>query len=416
MSPSENSTTITCSTTSRRKHSRRCHKETSKSVGNNRVEHSLVCEQTTSELIKSVRPANMQRMGHQTASEEAKEPEGQREQQKQQEKYRPRADSRDSVGEDNLPPQQPTGCWGPFNAERNKQSNKDAEKKPTEQRAEAENDYDVNVSGNGTVNIETKRRDRSSKETVLPAASAISTDADSVENNNNHPHHQLNIKNDSREEDNSTPETVINNKSEPGDLSSRSEDDDAVDGRDVVEWARRKKRKVQTQLNRDEEKGQRTVIRHQQSINRSDDIMKVANGGGGGVNASSTNNNTKGSWTVTVAGCYHPNMAPPDLQMRLSFPGARNANEVPPGTHPAPMNWNEPMAVPKLPRHPSLAYEEVTVPELDLGHGSGGEAEEEENDDGDERQDDATMMRQVLPVIDVVPRKSLMRAPLDDCM
>lgn len=374
------------------------------------MEHTSVCEQTTSELIKSVRPINMKRGG---VGEERKIDNVQQQQQKEKVGLK-----EDSHGGIYLPQ---TGCLGLFNPERKEQLNNTApDKNRVEERMDCVRTDKINVPGNGAVNIETKRFVDRSQESNVSVAS--NSEGLREERNHNNATQELNTQDESRDEDISTPETVINKSSsrvggdaDGGELNSQSEPEET--SQDVLEWARKKKRKVQTHLNRDDEK-QRTMIRQQQSINCTNDIMKVTNGGGGeggvgGVNASSTSSATNGSWSVTVAGCYHPNMAPPDLQMRLSFPGARKANDV---ASSGTLNWSEP-SVPKLPRHPSLAYEDANVPALDLHQvvGVDEEEDEEEDNDAERHEEEDLTIRQVLPVIDVVPRKSLMRVPLDDC-
>ena len=214
------------------------------------------------------------------------------------------------------------------------------------------------------------------------------------------------------EMDKSTPETVINNSVRgrgigPEDASGN---EGTVSGVSVLEWARRKKRKVQSQLKAEEQ--QRSVLRRN-VINRAtatemEHQQKKTN------SKSSVASGT--SWSVTVAGSYHPNMAAPDLQMRLSFPGTRSAAvhqtqlEHSSSSVSGLMNWSESPQVlrPGLPPPRPITetpYGEEMVPELDLDRVAG--------EDFDDHEDS---VRQVLPVIDLVPkRKSLMRAPLDDC-
>lgn len=256
--------------------------------------------------------------------------------------------------------------------------------------------------------------------------------------------------------DKSTPETVINNDnsnnnrekakscSNDDELATRStgysdgeeEDEEEANeygdsargrGRGVLEWARRKKRKVQSQLNEERQRHinvNRLNAMKKKHINRAsatEDRTRMR-----GSDVTNNSSNTNGSWSVTVAGCYNPNMAPPDLQMRLSFPGTRSAVQHAASSSSASMDmmncWNETttttsMSVPKLPRPslpaPKTVYEEEVVPELDLK-----QATNVSDDDDDELQDEdqKDMRGQVLPVIDLVSKqKSLMRAPLEDC-
>lgn len=257
--------------------------------------------------------------------------------------------------------------------------------------------------------------------------------------------------------DKSTPETVINNDNgnnnrqkarsydddelvtrgtscsdgEEEDEDEDKQDQDEHDGRGggVLEWARRKKRKVQSQLNEERQRhinvNRQTALQKKKKkhINRAsatDDRTRMR----GNDVSNSNSKNTNGSWSVTVAGCYHPNMAPPDLQMRLSFPGTRSAVQQAASSSASMdmMNcWNETttttsMSVPKLPRPslpaPKTMYEEEVVPELDLKQARN--LSEDDDEPQDEDQED--VRGQVLPVIDLVAkRKSLMRTPLEDC-
>lgn len=383
----ENLSTITCSTTRRRMSTSHSLSTTTKSSeANNQVEQSSsrqCSERTTSELIKSVRP--------------------------------------EQEGDTRRPPQERTRDVRADDGDNNRRMNCPMGAKSIRQ-------VEMDMEGN-IVTLDTKSPKKVPLEgEEVGQVNRTSPDSSTKQKMNvDSKNKKLDVEDSSESEeevegdmDKSTPETVIDNgqrgKTDDDDdvTSEGSDKEGARNGEGVMEWARRKKRKVQSRLN--DEKQRSVLVARQtaktKNINRAsatDDRTTRA--------AGNKNKHANGSWSVTVAGRYHPNMAAPDLQMRLSFPGTHlQSQQQHQHSSTSMMNWGE--ATTKLPRPslpPPLNSHEIAVPELDLhGRQSFSDAEGVEEGDGYDDQEDS--MRQVLPVIDMVPkRKSLMRAPQHDC-
>lgn len=165
-------------------------------------------------------------------------------------------------------------------------------------------------------------------------------------------------------------------------------------------WRRRKKRKTY----------QENRVRLPEAVPKTADVQRKSDSAG---------------WSVTVAGSYHPNMAP-DLEMRLSFPktatpatttiadpvqGQRDG-------YAKPFTPNDFM-VTRLPltetMHPLAitqgpAVDESSIPDLDLCDASEGQSNEDdvENGNGGGIQEAAGVSS--LPAINIQPKRSLMRA------
>lgn len=382
------------------------HCTTTKTVANNKVQQSTrsCCQRTTSELIKSVRPDNV--LGGESGQQSKHQPHGKdamirvHGQEKETEVASKGCNDHKMNCSQKLNIIEGDGKKGLSSPNKNnlphklhdfiKPSSSDFQWGETkQQQKKQQNRMDKNRVGADT------KTDKVEDQARTTAASGA--DDEAVED----------YEEEADEEDRgqSTPETVINNNGEerqsPVDVMSSGGDDEAPSCEGVMEWARRKKRRVLSKMNTTtttvEKHHQRNVIcRNSKSQNVNSESTRKTQG-----------NNISTNWSVTVAGCYYPNMAAPDLQMRLSFPGSQSAAVAPP----------------KLPRHnlpiphPALTATDDFVPELNLRHANENDSEdgveEEEEGDFDYNEDSHG---QVLPVINLVPkRKSLMRAPADDC-
>lgn len=375
--PSENSSKIASSTS---RHSR---STTTKSLGNNQIQKSTrsSCERRTREFIKSVRPdevtVEMGRLTNPQVERKADE----------------RSKKSKVDGEDH-------------NNKHKVAINYDKSKRETGMDQDIKNTVKEGLCPQKPL-AAMKKSDCTDFLNSVTKDAKLARQMNRSEINTNNVVDHSSSGEENEDFDKSTPDTVINNGQKQVDASTSAS---CSSGRSktggVIEWARRKKRKVQHKLN---EENQRSIVR--QSVTN-----KNINRDATGVEAGNANNGN-GSWSVTVAGSYHPDMAAPDLQMRLSFPGTRNAihsqQEEQHLSSVGSMNWNEApnLLPPKLPPPPQWGtYREGVVPELDL------EARGKFTDEEEEFDDHPDSMRQVLPVIDTVAkRKSLMRAPLDEC-
>lgn len=352
--PSADSPTICCSTT------HHCRSTTTRTVGNNQVEQSTrsSCERTTSELIKSVR------------SDEDKHRTG--------DMCKQQVDGKEK--DNNQPMNCPAGFQSIMEIGANFALNNVVNKGLPDMAA----DHKADLSKANT------------KDSMAVSTAAVKSDVKTKKVDAENDEEELVTSGEEGEMEKSTPDTVINNgertRSGLDIVTSRSSGDNEAGPASVIEWARKKKRKVASKFRGEKQKIELGQIGKKKNINREAEVMTSGN-----------NNSINGSWSVTVAGCYHPNMAAPDLQMRLSFPGTRSATQLqqPLPSSMAVMNWGEADMAPRLP---------PPVPELDFG-------QQQNVLDGEiEYNDQEDSLRQVLPVIDLVPkRKSLMRAPMDSC-